>query len=282
MSLLVKRQTAYLLVVLSLGHLILISAQVQSPASGLPMMQTVAFGAFAKVQRVLASFSDAGRSLWSNYFALRGVAKDNDQLRRQLLDLQGQLQQAQAQARQTAALEQALALGQSLAAPTLSARVIAGAPSPGSFTVTIDRGSDDGVQPEMAVIGRVGVVGRVINRPQPHAAQVQLLIDRTAAAGVYFEQTGTGGVAQGGRTDPPIHVVLVPNAADVRVGDRVMTSGQDGMYPRGFLVGSVVRAERRGGEWTVGVRPAEDFSHIAIVLVVLAKPAKPAPAGGGK
>jgi rod shape-determining protein MreC len=268
-----RRQTLYLLLALSLGHLLLISVQVQS-RSGLPVLQSVAFGGFAKVQRVFASVADGVRSVWSNYFALRGVVKENDELRRHLLDLEGQLQQARAEASRTRALEDALQLRQIVTAPTLAARVIAGAPTPGSFTITIDVGADDGVRPEMAVIDKGGVVGRVINRPQPHAAQVQLLIDRTAAAAVFFERTGVGGIAQGGRSDPPLRVEYVPNAADVKVGDRVLTSGQDGMYPHGFLVGTVARADRHADGWSVALRPAVDFSHLDIVLIVLARPAR--------
>jgi rod shape-determining protein MreC len=270
-----RRQTFYLLLALSLGHLLLISAQVQS-RSGLPVLQAVTFGVFAKVQRALALIADGGHAVWSNYFALRGAVRENAELRRHLLELEGQLQQARAQAATSQALEAALELRQTVAAPTLAARVIAGAPSPGSLTITIDAGADDGVQAEMAVIGKGGVVGRVINRPQPHAAQVQLLVDRTAAAAVFFERTGAGGMVQGGRTDLTLHVELVPNAADIKVGDRVLTSGQDSMYPRGFLVGVVERAERSAaGVWTVSVRPAVDFSHLDIVLVVLAKAARP-------
>jgi rod shape-determining protein MreC len=273
-----RRQTFYLLLALSVGHLLLISAQVQSK-SGLPVLQAAAFGVFAKVQRVLASVADGGRSVWTNYFALRGVVRENDDLRRRLLDLDGQLQQARAQADRARALESALQLRETVPAPTLAARVIAGAPSPGSLTITIDRGADDGVHAEMAVIGKGGVVGRVINRPQPHAAQVQLLVDRTAAAAVFFEDSGSGGIVQGGRSDPPLRVEYLPGAAKIKVGERVLTSGQDGMYPRGFLVGTVARADYHAGAWTVVVQPAVDFSHIDIVLVVLAPPAR-RPGGG--
>src|SRR6185295_14889900 len=194
---------------------------------------------------------------------------------------QGQLQQEQAVSNGTKALEEALKLQQSVSAPTLAARVIAGSPTPGSLTVTIDRGSDDGVQTDMAVIAAKGVVGRVINQPTPHAAQVQLLIGKLAGAGVTIERsgagialerTGTGGIAVGGAGDPPLRLEYVPNSADLRVGDRVLTSGQDGIYPPGFLVGIVERAERGAVYWTVAVRPAVDFTHIDIVLVVLAKP----------
>jgi rod shape-determining protein MreC len=186
------------------------------------------------------------------------------------------LQQAQAQATQLKTLEHALGLRQSLPAKTVTARVIAGGPSPGSLTVTIDKGSDDGIQPDMAAIGTVGVVGRVINKPLPHAAQVQLLVDHAAGAAVYFESTGVGGVVRGGSGDPPLRVEIVPAAATVKVGDRVLTSGQEGIFPRGFLIGTVEHAERRAGAWTVTVRPAVDFSHIDIVLIVLDRPSGPA------
>ncbi len=269
-----KRRTAFLLLALCIGHVLLISAQVQS-SNGLPVMQTVAFGVFAKVQQVVAGVADAGRSVWSNYFALRGAARENEDLRRQTLELQAELQQARAQASQAAALEDALGLKPTLSTPTVAARVIAGAPSPGAFSVTIDRGSLDGVQSDMAVIGRNGVVGRVINQPLPHAAEVQLLVDRNAHAAVYFERTGSGGIVGGGSGTPPLRVEFVPGAADIKSGDRVLTSGQDGIYPRGFLVGTVTRAERRAGEWTVAVTPAIDFSHVDIVLVMLARPAGP-------
>ena len=276
-----RRRTAFLLLALSLGHVLLISAQVQS-SSGLPVMQTVAFDLFGKVQQGVAAVADAGGSVWSNYFALRGAVRENEALHRQLLEIQVELQQAQALASQTSALERALALKQSLPVPTIAARVIAGAPSPGAFTITIDRGAEDGVQPDMAVIARNGVVGRVINRPLPHAAQVQLLVDRNAHAAVYFERNGTGGIVGGGNGTPPLRVDFVSGGVEVKPGDRVLTSGQDGIYPRGFVVGTVTHAERHAGALTVAVQPAVDFSHIDIVLVMIQHLSRPLAPGPGQ
>jgi len=87
----------------------------------------VSFGAFAKVQQSLAAVTDTGRSLWSNYFALRGAAKENEALKRRNLELEAQLQQVQALANTTHALEEALALSKSMPQPTL-----AGLMQPGS------------------------------------------------------------------------------------------------------------------------------------------------------
>ncbi len=134
----------------------------------------------------------------------------------------------------------------------------------------------------MAVIDRIGIVGRVINRPLPHAAQVQLLVDRNAHAAVYFERTGTGGIVGGGNGTPPLRVEFVPGGVEVKPGDRVLTSGQDGIYPRGFLVGTVTRAERHAGALTVAVQPAVDFSHIDVVLVMLQHLPRPLVPGPGQ
>jgi rod shape-determining protein MreC len=281
-----QRRTAYLFLAMVLVHVLLISAQVQSK-TGLPVLETVAFGGFARVQRMLASIGDGGRSLWSNYFALRGVARENADLRRRVLQLEGELQQAQAAASQTHALEATLGLQKSMSQKTLAARVIAGDPSPGSLTVTIDRGTADGVNRDMAVLAPGGVVGRVINNPLPHAAQVQLIIGRNAAVGVMLERAeatagiAVGGSAVGGSGDPPLRLQYIPNAADVKIGDRVLTSGQDGVYPRGFAVGTVAAAERRGGDWIVKVKPTVDFSHIDFVLIVLERQPAAAAAGAG-
>ncbi len=267
------RRMLVLLAVLCLGHVLLISAQVQSK-SGLPLMDAVAFGAFAKAQSGTAAVSDGLRGLWSHYVALRGVAAENEELKRQLLVLQGQLQQEQAVADGSRLLEATLKLQQSLPAPTLAARVIAGSPAPGSLTVTIDRGSADGVTPDMAVISSSGIVGRVINEPAPHAAQVQLLIGRNAAAAVTLERTGAGGLVIGGGSDFLLTMDYVSNQADIQVGERILTSGQDGIYPPGFVVGFVQRSEKGVTYRSVKVRPAVDFSHIELVLVVLAKPSE--------
>ncbi|HUL72974.1 MAG TPA: rod shape-determining protein MreC [Vicinamibacterales bacterium] len=242
--------------------------------SGLPLLQAVAFGAFAKTQSGTASVADWFRGVWSHYLALRGVAAENDTLRRQVLELQGQLQQEQAVADASRSLEDALKLQQSMPAPTLAARVIAGSPQPGSLTltVTINRGAADGVQPNMAVIGGLGVIGRVINQPSAHAAQVQLLLDRNAAAAVTLARTGAGGIIKGGASDGLYSVDYVSNQADVQVGERVLTSGQDGIFPAGFIVGYVAKSEKGANYRLVRVSPAVDFSHIDLVLVVLGRP----------
>lgn len=272
------RRTLVLFLVLSFGHLLLMSVQVQT-RSEMPLLQAAAFGVFAGIQHVTAGIADMGRSFWSNYVALRGVVAENDALQKQVLALQGQLQAQAAIASHARDLERLLKLQQSLVVPTMAARVIAGDPAPGAFTITIDRGSADGVEPNMAVIGDAGVIGRVINRPTAHAAQVQLLIGRTAGAGAITEQSEAVGPIRGGAGNPPLEMEYVDLLAEVQVGERVLTSGLDGIFPRGFVIGTVERAVKGSGIYSeIAVRPAMDFSNIHVVLVILARPAR---AGGG-
>src|SRR5262245_24695494 len=267
------RRTLSLLTVMCLGHVLLISAQVQS-RSGMPVLESAAFGLFAQVQAMITGVADGGRSLWTNYFALRRAASENAALRERVLALEGQLQEQEALAGRAKALEDTLGLKQSQPAPTLAARVIAGSPTPSVWTVTIDRGSEDGLEPDLAVIGAKGMVGRVIAPLAKHAATVQLLIDRDAGAAVTFERANAGGLVVGvGRAS--LDTKYVPVLAAVQVGERVVTSGQDGIYPAGFTVGSVETVTGQGAERQIVVRPAVDFSHLDLVLVMLAKPPRP-------
>lgn len=271
----IHRRTLYLLLTISVGHVLLISVQVQSK-NGLPLLEAASFGAFSGVQSGSTGVADWALSVWRRYVALGGVAQQNQALHQQVAELEGALASERALTGQTRALEDLLHFQQSIDMPMVAARVIAGSPSPESLTVTIDRGKADGVTDSMAVLAPAGVVGRVIGDPAPHLAQVQLLIGRTAAAGAYIERSGTGGVVAGGYADPPLQMLYLPSAADVKVGDRVLTSGQDSLYPRGFLIGTVDRTERGSGLYrTTMIKPAVDFSHIDVVLVSISHQAAP-------
>jgi rod shape-determining protein MreC len=272
------RRLFLLFAAVSLGHVLLISSQVQA-RSGLPVIQDLAFGTFAGVHRATSGVTDWVRGGWRHYVALGGVSRENDALRARILELEGRLQQERALATKTQALEAALGLRATTADPLLAARVTAGSAAPGVLSVTIDRGSSDGVAEDMAVIGAQGVVGRVIGPVAPRASLVQLLAGRNAAAAVVFERSGAGALAVGGRPDGLLRGQYVPILADIQAGERVTTSGKDRVFPAGLLVGTVDQVVRvTASEREVLIRPATDFSSIDLVLVVLSRPSA---AGGG-
>jgi len=270
-----------------LAQVILVSVQVQT-RSGVRAIEAVSFGAFSRVQLATSSFVRGVRDVWTNYGALRGARDENTVLKRQLAELEIRLQEQRGLAGWAGKLQELLDLKQSTQLPTVAAEVIAGSPNPGVMQITIGKGSADGVQADMAVIAPRGLVGRVVGEPAAHAARVQLIIDRNAAAGVLSERTRSGGLIVGVDGQPPLAMDLVSNLTDIKEGDVILTSGVDGIYPKGYAVGVVEKSER-GSELhrVITVRPAVDFSSLEEVLVVLV-PArgasvnteKPAPAAG--
>jgi rod shape-determining protein MreC len=268
----IRRRTGVLFGALMIGHVILISAQVQSK-SGVRVLEAVTFGVFSRIQGGTAAVISGVRDVWSNYVGLRGVRAENETLRKQLADAEVRLQEQRALAARAVRLQELLDLRTGMSAPTLAAEIIAGSANPGMMTVTIDRGSSDGVLPNMAVLASKGIVGRVVAPVAAHAARVQLLIDRNAAAGAVVERTRAGGMIVGVDGDPPLRMELVANLADVKPGDLVIASGIDGIYPRGFAIGYVDASERGAGLYrSITVRPAVDFSSLEDVLVVMVPP----------
>lgn len=271
----IRRRTGLLFLAVAMGQIVLISAQVQSKA-GVPVLQSVTFGVFSRVQGGLASVIHGARNVWGNYAALRGVRGENETLRRQVADLEVRLQEQRALAARTVQLQELMNLRSSTQLPLLAAEVIAGNPNPGMRTLTINRGTADGITADMAVVAPKGIVGRIVGPVAAHAAIVQLLIDRNAAAGAIVQRSRAGGMVVGVDQDPPMSMDLVSNLADIKEGDIVVASGVDGIYPRGFVIGQVERAERGTGlYYTVTVRPAVDFTSLQEVLVVLV-PSRPA------
>jgi len=268
---LVQRRTRLLVLVVLIGHLTLISAQVTT-RTGVSVLQAVTFGAFSEVQRLVASTVGRVGDVFRDWGALRTAREENERLERELANLQLRLQEQRALATEARRLQELLDLRANVVERTLAAEVIAGNASPYFRTVTIDRGRLDGVAADMAVLAPTGVVGRVVGQPAPRASRVQLLIDRNAAAGAVTERTRAGGVVVGDG-EQGLRMDFVSNLADVKVGDLVVTSGLDGIYPKGFVIGTVSRVDRGQGLFQeIQVTPRVDFSALDEVLVSLEPP----------
>ena len=276
----IRQRSGSLLVAVMLAHILLISAQVNS-RTGVPLLEAVTFGVFSEAQRLAASMVGGIRRTWSGYIALRGVHAENEGLRKQLDDLQVRLQEERAAAERTRQLEVLLGLRNQLRLSTVAATVIAAGASPDFRTVTIDKGLNAGFKMDMAVIAPAGVVGRIVT-PSARAAKVQLLIDRNAGAGALVERSRAQGVIVGSGEDL-LRMEYVSGIADVRVGDTIVTSGIDGIYPKGFVIGRVESVDRGGGIYKViRVRPAVNFSQLEEVLIVTTPPSElPVPAAEG-
>ena len=262
-----RQRTAVLFIAVVLGHIILISAQVNSSA-GVPLLEVITFGAFAEVQRGAAGLTGNIRDAWSGYGNLRGVRAENEALKRQLGELQVQFQQERARAERAQQLEKLLGFQREQSVDTIAAGVIGASASLDFRGITIDRGSTHAVIANMAVIAPAGLVGRVVT-PTAHASKVQLMIDRNAAAGALVERTRAQGIVVGTGTDTVLRMDFVAATADVKVGDNIITSGVDGIYPKGFIIGKVEQVENGNGIYkAIRVRPSVEFNRLEDVLVV--------------
>lgn len=262
----IRQRTGWLFMAVVVGHILLISTQV-STRRGVPVLEALTFGVFAEVQRATTSGIGSVRDVWQNYFALQETRQENQNLRAEVAQLRVGLQQERALAEQSRMLQKLLDMKMETPLKTTAAYVIAGGASPDFRTATIDKGLRDGLKPDMAVISPAGVVGRII-LPTARAAKIQLLIDRDAAAGAVTERGRAQGVVVG--TGTSLRLDHVPGTADIKEGDRVVTSGIEGIYPKGFEIGQIEKIERRAGEFSeVIIHPAVEFSSVEAVLVVL-------------
>jgi len=263
----IRQRAGYLFLAVVLGQIILISAQVNG-RSGVPVLQAVTFGVFAEIQRGTSAVVSSFRRVWGGYVGLRNLRAENDVLKRELSAAQIQAQEQRALADRSRGLEQLLAMRDRSNLSVMAAEIIADSASLEFRTKTIDKGTRDGLRPDMAVLAPAGVVGRIVV-PSARAANIQLLIDRNAAAGAIIERSRAQGLVVGGG-DEHLRMENVSEAADIVVGDRVLTSGIEGIYPKGFVIGRIETVEKNGPAYKrIVVRTAVDFTSLEEVLVVL-------------
>ena len=262
-----RNRTGYIVLGITLGHLLLISTQVNNER-GVPVLEAMVFGMFAEVQRAGTTVLNSGKGIWTDYLALQTVRDENKKLKEQVSRLQVQRQEDRALMSEVRGLRELLDFRASSSFETIAATLIGSSPSPEFRTVTINKGKADGVRPDMAVITPAGVVGRIIT-PNARASQVQLLIDRNAAAGAMLERSRSQGIVVGGGSNY-LNVNYLSRMSDIRTDDQVVTSGVDGIYPKGLLIGKVESFQLGILDFTeIVIRPAVDFSSLEHVLIIV-------------
>lgn len=234
----------------------------------------------APLQRAVTRVTQPIGDFFSGLARLPSLERRNEELEELVASLRSQLQvQADLEAR-VRELEGLLSLQESFGAttPTEAALVIATSPTNFEWSITIDKGSTDGVSVDDPVIagaeGDARLVGRV-SSVSADAAVVQLVIDRGWAAAAFLPAARVRGVVEGQGDDDMTFRFAEPGA-EVRAGDVVETSGyvtpggQQGLYPPGLVIGTVSRTlpPENEVEAFILVRPAVDFSNMSVVLVL--------------
>jgi rod shape-determining protein MreC len=231
-------------------------------------------------ERVLVWAQNSTTNLWHNYFFLRGVRAENRQLKQQIEQMRLEQVRLSEDAEQAHRLQQLLAFREQFVAKTVAAQVIGSGGSDLSRIVYIDKGGNDGIKRDFAVITANGIVGKVLE-VFPSTSQVLLINDQTSGVGAMLEKSRLQGVLKG---TPEGEVVLQRVMSDekVAVGDSVLSSGGDRIFPKGLPVGTVSKVSP-GREMflNIQVKPAADLSRLEEVLVVTEKQEQSAVADSG-
>lgn len=260
------------LAVLVLVHLGAISHQVDG-GGGVSLLQRAVLAAVSPVQRGVEAVGATAAELWRGYAFHRETYEENRRLVKRLRELETELEARAPRAREVETLRELLQLRKALPLDTIAAQVIGRDGVPWFRTLTVDRGEQDGVRLDAPVLSSTGVVGRVF-AVGPHAARVQVLLDRDSGAGVLLERSRIAGVVSGqvsapATGDSDLVLKYVPDRADVTVGDLVVTSGLDQIYPKGLVVGRVRFVGKGSGLFRdIRVEPSARFESLEEVLVV--------------
>ncbi len=266
-----------------------IALAVQVPRQVVPVAQTGAGlvrGSSADGKRVsqlrywsvvlVTPFEKAGhggsmwvRGLWSNYVGLRQTRQQNLQLQAEIARLRQEQAAFAEDAQQGRRVQALLGFQQSYISTTVAAQVIGTSGSDRSRMVFIDKGWKDGLKPDQAVMTPDGVVGKVRD-VWAHTAQLLLISDPTAGAGVILESTRIRGIVRGGASGK-VEINNLTADSRIRPGEHVITSGGDGVFPRGLPVGvieSIVPDPDHQPYTAITIKPAADLARLEEVLVV--------------
>ena len=218
----------------------------------------------------LAGLPAAGMHTLSIAFSDRQyLTSQNQRLREDLLLANAKLNRMAAVAEQNERLKQLLDTQHSLALNVQLARVIGVDLGAYRYELTLNMGSRDGVKPGQPVIDAHGVMGQV-KEVLPHTAIVMLITDPAHAVPVTIARTGLRTVAYGTRDGDQLSLPNLPLAAQVRVGDKLLTSGIGGRFPPGFPVGRIDHvATAPTGVFQIALaEPAADIDRSTDVLLL--------------
>ena len=262
-----RHKSLVLLGLVLVAQVLLLAVQIKRDERG-RLLRVWTVSAISPFERVASWTVQKLRGTWSNYFALRQAAKENEGLRRDLDALKLRAIQLESRAAEADRLAALLRFHQShQAVPMLPARVIAASADTASRTIYIDRGSRDGVRRDMGVITPDGVVGKVIEAFR-NTSQVLLLTDKEGGVGAMLADSRIQSPV-GGMGEPLLVMKYISSDDEVNPGERVVTSGMDRIFPKDLPVGTVTDIKPGSPFKHVRVRPAANLERLEEVFVLL-------------
>lgn len=244
---------------------------IRKPAFQSAAAETVLFFV-APVQEAASQAIEFTSTIWTNYFHLVSVAQENAALRRQLAEARQKLHACEETAIENKRLKRFVDFKSNTAFSVMAAEVVAKDPSPWYRTVIVNKGAADGVETGQPVVVPEGVVGQVTAVSGDYA-KVLLVVDRNNAVDALIQRTRARGVVRG-LSERMCRFEYALRKLDINVGDTVITSGFDGIYPKGLRIGRVSKVIRRnsGIFQEIEVTPLVDFHKLEQVMIILNPP----------
>ena len=226
----------------------------------LGLMRPLQIGAQATVAKL--------KEIQHRYGTFRGLASENERLRGRITELEAERNRLLEVEATSLRLRDLLELRSQLPAGSVTAAVIGNSASTWFHSFVLDKGSADGVLKGMAVVSLVGVVGQVV-AVTSRSAKVLLMTDPHSGVDVIVQRSRARGIVSGSLDSAPI-LKYAKRSEDIQEGDRLITSGLDGIFPKGLLVGTITKVRKKtfGLFQYVEVALAVDPSRIEEVLVV--------------
>ena len=269
-----RKRTVWVLAPLLIFHLVLLSIQIED-SSETTLLKTWALRVQSPVLIAGDIVFGGLKQIWHNYFWLVGAREENRRLKETVGRLSVLNRSYEEVRQENERLRNLLALSELLNEDAdlhiVGARVSARTPEFLANILYIDRGLKHGVGVNAPVLSGNGIVGRVILATE-YYSQVQLITNPDASIGAMLDESRTPGVLTGAG-DALLVMNYISNTLPVKVGEFVLSSGLDGIFPKGIIIGTVVVSERGNDIFReIKVKPAVDLIRLEEVAIVLTKP----------
>jgi len=266
-TLISRHRPLSLLAALILAQVLLLAFQIKRE-NNVRLVRYWTVQALTPVERIGTwSFSKVG-GVWSGYIGLRNARNENAQLKKDLDDLRMRNRELESEAAEGQRLANLLNFRNAhQEASMLAAEVIGASADPTSHTLFINRGERDHVRRNMAVITPEGIVGKIVE-VFPISSQVLLINDKDSGVGALFAATRTHGVVKGSG-DPNVRMDYIVNDEKVQAGDKILTSGEDHIFPKDMPIGTVESAKQGNPFQVIWIQPAARLDRLEDVLVLL-------------
>ena len=251
-----------------LVSLLLITVSIRYGKENL-FFESVIVRIFSPAQSLLTQARTSISDLLDHYFFLTEVSRENDRLLKEIDLLTRRNSDLLETVKQQGRIKKLQGTNKKEKVKSLAALVIGRDSTQWSKMIFIDKGTDDGIRGNVAVVTDVGIVGHIIHSTAT-TSKVLLITDSRSAVDSLFQNTRVPGVSTGTGEDL-CEIKFVPIDAELKVGDRVISSGLGGIFPKGRMVGTVVEVAKRKQELfqDVVVAPSVDLSRLEDVLVLL-------------